>query len=144
MNNKKILFLCVLISSLIMLNGCSVTKNTASIASTENIIKMQISNIANVTKIEIKAYPGRLKIAQSKKEITEIINYINSLDLKKATKTRVSGMGYVITVYFKDNTSKKYEHIGNIYFVDSEKKWYKMTYKQAEKFEGIYNSLGEK
>lgn len=133
MNNKKVFFMCVLISMLITLNGCNVTKSTVSIA-----------NTANVAKIEIKAYPGKLKITQNKKEITEIINYINSLDLKKATKTEVAGMGYIITVYFKDNTSKKYEHIGNIYFVDSENKWYKMTYKQAEKFEGIYNSLGEK
>lgn len=107
-------------------------------------VQYQLLNTANVTKIEIVAHPGKLKTAQNKKEITEIINYINSLNLKKATKTGIAGMGYGITVYFKDNTSKKYQHIGNIYFVDSEKNWYKMTYKQTEKFEGIYNSLGEK
>lgn len=130
---KKFIFLYTLITIIIMLNGCSATKNT-----------LTINHATNITKIEIKAYPGSLKTTENNNEITEIINYFNSLDLKKTTKTTVTGMSYTITVYFNDKTSKKYEQVGNSYFIDTETNWYKIPYEQAQKFEDIYNNLGEK
>lgn len=121
-----------------MLNGCGDTKNKTTINNTKNIIK-----------ITINTQPGNnnsLKSTENKNKITEVVNYINDLDLKKTTKDagQYSGMAYIITVYFDDKTSTEYVHLGNMFFKESGKDWYEISYKQAEKFEGIYKSLGNK
>lgn len=119
-----------------MLNGCSSTKN-----------KEIIDNTNDIVKISIKTHPGNdsnLKSTEDKKQISEITNYINALDLKKTNKDaeKYAGMSYVITVFYGDKTSREYIHFGNMFFKESGGDWYEIPYKQAEKFESIFNDLG--
>jgi hypothetical protein len=111
--------------------------------------KQVINNIKNITKITVTTEPGgdkKLKTIKNKDEIEDIVNYINDLDMKKTSEdvTKYSGMSYIITVYYKDKTSKEYVHYGNIFFKEMGKEWYTIPYKQAEKFESIYNNVGNK
>ena len=123
----------LLIFILLILKGCSVTKDKPIIDNTQDIVK-----------ISIKTQPGEdrnLKSTEDKKHISEIINYINTLDLEK---TRIDvgqydGMSYVITVFY-NNTRTEYILFGT-FFMDSEGDWYEIPYKQGERFEDIYNGL---
>jgi hypothetical protein len=133
---KRLVVSCLLFAVLLMLNGCSVKK-------ADKII----DNSKEVVRITIKTLPGNdisLKSTEDKKQISELINYINALDLKKTTKDagQYSGMAYIINLFYEDQTSKEYVHFGNMFFKESGKDWYEIPYKQAEKFESIYNSLG--
>ena len=106
-------------------------------------------NTNNISKITVTTIPGddkSFKSTENKDEISSIINYINSLKLKETTKNAKDyyGMNYIITIYFNDKTSKKYIHAGNIFFKESGKDWYEMQYDQAEKFDNIYKSIGNK
>lgn len=135
---KKIFSISIIIAILIMLSGCGATNN-----------KLTINNSNNITKITVTTQPGNdksLKTTEKKNEIIDIINYLNSLDLKKPSKDagQYAGMSYVITVYFDDKTTKEYVHFGNMFFKESGKDWYEIPYKQAEKFEDIYRNLGNK
>lgn len=135
---KKIISSFLLIAILLMLSGCSAKKDNITINNTKNIIK-----------ITIKTQPGNdssIKSTENKSQITEIINYINGLDLKKTAKNPddYTGMIYIITVYFDDTTSTEYAHFGNMFFKESGKDWYEIPYDQAEELEGIYKSLDSK
>jgi hypothetical protein len=129
---KKTVILYLLIAVLV-LSGCGTSKN-----------KITIDNSENITQIEIQSYPGSLVTTENKNEIEDITNYINSLDLKKAAETPVSGMAYAITVNYNDKTSKQYSHIGNVFFVDPERNWYKIAYGQAIKFDMIVANIMER
>lgn len=135
---KKIIFLSALFFIFVMLSGCGTTKN-----------KRTINNAKNIIKITVNTQPGNeksLKTTENKNEITEIVNYLNGLDLKKTSKDagQYTGMSYVITVYFDDKTNKEYIHFGNMFFKESEKDWYEIPYKQADNFESIYKNLDNK
>lgn len=71
------------------------------------------------------------------------MDYINKLKLKNTTKNanEYLGMSITIKVYYNDNTSKEYVHMGNMFFKEAGKSWYEMNYSQAEKFQEIYNNL---
>lgn len=121
-----------------MINSCSTQSDDVAVCNTQNIIK-----------ITIKTQPGNdssLKSTENKSKITEIVNYINSLDLKKTAKKpdEYTGMSYVITFYFNDITSKEYVHFGNMFFKESGKDWCEMPYNQAEELKDIYKSLDDK
>lgn len=135
---KKSIFSFLLIAILLILNGCSATKDKTTINNTKNIIKITINTQPDNS--------GSFKSTENKSQITEIINYINDLDLKKTTKDagQYVGMAYIITVYFDDKTTTEYVHFGNMFFKESGSDWYEIPYNQAEKFEGIYKSLGNK
>lgn len=133
---KKIIVPLVLLFVLLTLIGCSTTKN-----------KITINNIKDITKITVTTGGDKtLKTTENKDEITNIVNYINGLDLKKTSENanEYNGLAFVIIIYFSDNTSKEYIHFGNKFFRESGKDWYEIPYQQAEKFESIYNSLGNK
>ncbi len=135
---RKTITLCLLIAILLMVNGCSTAKDSSIIKNTDNI-----------SKITVRTQPGKdssLKSTEDKSHITDVVNYINGLDLKKTTKDagKYNGMSYVITIYYGDNTSTEYVHFGNMFFKESGRYWYEMSYNQAEKFEDIYNRLGSK
>lgn len=135
---KKIISWGLLIAILLTLYGCGAKKEKITFDNTENIIKITIYTL-----------PGNkssLKSTEDKGQITEIIDYINGLDLKKPTKDadQYVGMSYIITVYFDDKTNIEYIHFGNTFFKELGKEWYEIPYEQAEKFEGIYKSLGNK
>lgn len=132
---KKIISICLLIVIILTLNGCSTKKDGILPDSTKNIIK-----------ITVDAQPGgdsSLKSTDDKEKITEIYDYLKALDLKKTTDDagRYTGMSYIITLYFDDDTCREYIHFGNKFFKELGKEWYEMTYVQAERFEDIYNSL---
>jgi hypothetical protein len=118
-----------------MLNGCSATKDK------KNIVKAK-----NIVKITIKTQPGNLKSTEDKNQISDVINYINALDLKKTTKDagQYKGMAYIITVFYEDKTNSEYFHFSNMFFKESGKGWYEIPYKQAEKIKNINNGLGGK
>lgn len=128
----------MLVAILIMFCSCSTTNNKL------------IINSKNVTKITVNyrsVKDNTLKTTENKDEILSIINYINSLKLKKITEGEAGIIGssaYIITVYFNDKTSKEYIHSGNAAFKESGKDWYKMEYNQAKKFDDIYKSIGNK
>lgn len=135
---KKIFYVSTIIAILIMLSGCGTTKS-----------KPTINNPNNITKITVTTQPGNeksLKTTENKNEITDIINYLNSLELKKTSKDagQYNGVSYIITVYFDDKTTKEYVHFGDMFFKESGKDWYEIPYKQAEKFNNIYKNLGNK
>lgn len=134
---RKVVASFVLLAALLILNGCSATKDKTIIDSTRNI-----------SKITIYTQPGgdsSLKSTEDKSQMTDVVDYINELDLKKTTKDagQYNGMSYIITVFYDDKTSIEYVHFG-MFFKESGKGWYEVPYKQAEKFEGIYNSLVSK
>ena len=135
---KKIISSCLLIAILLMLSSCSTKKDNIT-----------INNAKNIIKITIKTKPGNdrsIKSTENKSRITEIANYINGLDLKKITKNpnEYTGGAYIITLYFDDKTSTEYVHFGNMFFKESGKDWYEMSYNQAEELDDIYNSLDNK
>jgi hypothetical protein len=141
---KKIIASCLLLVVLLILNGCSTTEEKTSIDKTKNI-----DNTKNIVKITIRTQPGNdnnLRSTEDKKQISVVFNYINDLDLKKTTKDagQYNGMSYIITVFFEDKKSTEYVLFGNMFFKESGKVWYEIPYKQAEKIEDIYNSLGSK
>jgi hypothetical protein len=79
-----------------MLNSCTTTKD-----------KTSINNSKNVVKISIKTQPGNdnnLRSTDDKKQISDVINYINALDLKGTSKDagQYHGMSYIITVFYDD------------------------------------------
>ncbi len=121
-----------------MINSCSTQSDDVVISNTKNIIK-----------ITIKTQQGNnssLKSTDNKSEITAIVNYINSLDLKKTSKKpdEYTGMSYVITFYFNNKTSKEYIHLVNMFFKEFGKDWCEMPYNQAEELKDIYKSLDNK
>lgn len=131
---KKVIYSCLLLAILFVLNGCGASND-----------KITINKTKNITKVAINTQPSNnssLKSTEDKSKITEVINYINDLDLKKTTKDggQYEGMAYIITVYFDDKTSTEYILLGK-FFKESGKYWYEIPYNQAEKFKGIYKSL---
>ena len=108
--------------------------------------KSIINNTNDVPKITVKTQQGNdsnLKTTEDKHQIIDIINYFNSLDLKKTTKDvgRYNGMSYIITIYYSNGTSVEYVHFGNKFFKESGGDWYEIPYNQAKEFENIYNAL---
>lgn len=129
---KKFIYTCLLLTILLVLNGCNNTKNTNKfIDANKGIKKIQM----------IASYPYALtKFTEDKEKIQEIVNYINDLDLKTTKEVGGSGGGYVITVYFDDTTYKEYCVVSEKYFV-YEKYRYAITTEQAQKFKEFYYSL---
>lgn len=117
--------------------------------------KPMIKNTKNITKISVSFQPNKYHMSyttENKKEITNIVNYINGLDLKKTSKDvrLYPGLWYVITIFFKHKiflfeyqTSKEYVHYSNLFFRENGKDWYDMPYEQAEKMDTIYKNLTE-
>jgi hypothetical protein len=133
---RKIIAQFILLFIPLILIGCSTTKDETINIHTKDITKIVVTTGGDKT----------LKTTENKDEITNIVNYINGLDLIETSEnaTEYDGLAFVITIYFSNNTSNEYIHYGNKFFRESEKGWYKIPYQQAEKFESIYNSLGGK
>lgn len=130
---KKIICISsILVVILIILCSCGTTRLNAN----------------NISKITVTTLPGdnkSLKTTKNKNEISNIINYLNGLKLKKTTEDggQYNGSSYIINIYFNDKTSKEYVLCGNRFLKESGN-WYEMQYDQAVKFDNIYKSIGNK
>ena len=88
-------------------------------------------------------------MTEDKNDIIEIVRYINTLDLKKTLENggETFGAYYFITVYYKHKilgfnftTSKKFMHVGNVYFKENGKlSWYTMSFEQADEIANIFD-----
>lgn len=108
--------------------------------------KLTIKNITKITVTTAPGYDNALKTTENKNEIADIINYLNDLHLEKTHKNvaEYCGMSYIITVYYSNKKSKEYVHFGNMFFKETGKEWYEISYKEAVEFGKIYNNMGNK
>lgn len=113
--------------------------------SSNNKLLVKDKNIKKIT-ISIDGGDKLIKTTENISEIADIVKHMNGLHLKR-THTDVNeytGTAFVITLYYGNQPSREYVEYGNMFIKESGKGWYRISYKEAEKFEEFYNKLGDK
>jgi hypothetical protein len=131
---KKAIYACFLLTILLILNGCSNSKNTNG-----SIIDVN----RGIEKIKMGlSFPfTKSIIIEDKEKIQEFVNYINDLDLKKTeSKEGYLDGTYVINVFFDDNTVDEFLIFAGKYF-EYGKYRYEITTEEAQKFLDFYYGM---
>ncbi len=131
---KKFLYTCFLLTILLILNGCSNSKNTRRLI-------IDVNRGIEKIKLEMSLPSSKPVIIEDKEKIQEFANYINDLHLKKVESNEGYLDGtYIINVFFNDNTSKELLIFSGKYFVFDRYK-YEITVEDAQKFLDFYYSI---
>lgn len=108
--------------------------------------KIQLElNKNDVQRINITAFPAWFDAFNITDEgqISNVVDYLTSLDLVKTKINPVDGGGFLIKLFLKDGTVRELNHNGNIYLIEKNGFTGQMTYKEAAKFQKIVASILE-
>lgn len=132
---KNFFIIIIAIALMIVFAGCSDSKLDITSKDRESIDSIEISSLP-----ASKEFDKTTKDADS---IKIIIDYLNSIDLKKTQKkaSEYYGMSFLIKINYTDGSTKNFVHFGNTFFKEGDGEFLEMKYEQAEKFEGIVKKI---
>ena len=98
----------------------------------------------NVTKIDITSRPEEYNYTFTGEKSKEIIDYLSGLNLQsnfQENPDTYAGMTWVISLDYENGDTLTIYHFGNTFIRSEKSSWYKMTYKEASRFDSLLNKL---
>jgi hypothetical protein len=127
----------VVIYSIFVLNITNVHERTKRIQ-----LELNKNDVQSINITALPAWFDTFNITDEV-QISNVVDYLTSLDLVKTKINRLEGGGFLIKVFLKDGTVRELNHSGNIYLIEENGIRGQMTYKEAAKFQRIVASILE-
>ena len=112
---------------------------------TDEIVFMTAAELGAVAKIHVTSLPEGYDYSFSGEEVKPITDYLVSLHPVSIDDNDgyMDGMTWVIELTYADGSVNEIYHIGNTYIhkSDGNKKYYKLTYEEASRFDTIIRDL---
>jgi len=129
---QLLLFILILLLPVLYLSGCSKDYNK------ESLLKKKLFT-DNIDKIEFNKCTGKQKIVTRSEDITEVINYINSIDFVEAKEDNPNSWAYYIKIINKDSTCTEIKFVVNK--ISYNNSWYKGNSSIINYLDKLYKEL---
>ena len=129
---QLLLFILILLLPILYLSGCSRDYNKESL-----IIKKLSAD--NIEKIILDKCTGKQKIITNNEDISEIINYINSIKYIEAKEDNPNSWAYYMKIVNKDKTCTEIKFVVNK--ISYNNNWYKGNSYIINDLDRLYKKL---
>lgn len=135
---KKILtLLLIAIFCFLLFAGCGG-------ANQKNNEQLLLPSTDGIVGIEVSSLPETESYSFSGEDADEIIDYLSSLNLTPYYEENLyNGMTWVIAVEYENGDVVTVYHSGNILIMSDNGPWYKMKYREAERFTSLLEKLND-
>jgi len=130
---KKLLAIVLISACVLSSVGCSQQPQGSELLAEGNVVSADVSSL-----------PEGYSYSFGGEDAKAIVDYLSALTLDSSFRenpNEYGGMTWVISLGYENGDTLTIYHFGNMFIRSENGSWYKMTYKEASRFDALLNEL---